>query len=132
MAHKRIGEVAALVGVPTHVLRHWEDMGVLAPVRLASGHRAYDAEMIARARLIRLCQGAGMSLATIRELYHADDRNRARMVREHSAVISDRIRQLNRVQEFLQHTLGCRHPAVSTCPECSGFADEGGKAGSGS
>lgn len=129
MAQLRIGEVAELLGVPAHVLRHWEDVGVLEPVRLASGHRAYDAETIARARLVRLCQGAGMSLATIRELYRTDGRSRARMVEEHSAAISERIDRLNRVHAFLQHTLGCRHPMVSTCPECSGFADGAGQDG---
>ena len=43
---QRIGDAAATLAVATHVLRHWEDVGLLRPRRLSSGHRAYDDQTI--------------------------------------------------------------------------------------
>lgn len=122
MSGLRIGEVAAQLGVPAHVLRHWEDVGVLAPARLANGHRSYDDETVTRARLIRLCQRAGMSLAEISALYHADASDRATMVRRQHERIGEQVHRLNAARDFLEHTLRCRHPLISTCPDCAGFA----------
>ncbi|MFC4146126.1 MerR family transcriptional regulator [Micromonospora mangrovi] len=118
----RIGDAAALLGVPTHVLRHWEEVGALEPARLANGHRVYDDETITRARLIRLCQRAGMSLTEIGDLYRGDGQRRAALVRDRRDRIADQIRQLHAAQDFLDHVLACAHPVVSTCPECSSFA----------
>ena len=36
-----VGELAERVGLATHVLRHWEDVGLLSPVRDGSGYRRY-------------------------------------------------------------------------------------------
>ena len=91
MSTLRIGDVAARLGIATHVLRHWEDAGVLEPARLANGHRVYDEETVTRAQLIRLCQRAGMSLSEIGALYHADRRGRAAIVRDQHQRISEQI-----------------------------------------
>ena len=122
MTPLRIGEVAAVVGVPTHVLRHWEDVGALTPRRLGNGHRVYDDDTLTRARLIRLCQRAGMSLAEIGELYRADRAGRAAVVRAQRERIAEQLRRLTEAQDFLDHTLTCRHPLVSSCPDCTEFA----------
>lgn len=42
MTVTRIAGAADQLGVATHVLRHWEDVGVIVPERLSSGHRVYD------------------------------------------------------------------------------------------
>ena len=97
---RRIGDAAATLAVATHVLRHWEDVGLLRPRRLSSGHRAYDDQTIGQARMIQICQRAGLSLAEIKELGISDR--------------GDRI-ALN----FLAHIAHCEHPVVSECPECS-------------
>ena len=52
MTTVRIGEAAAAVGVPTHVLRHWEDVGAVTPTRLGNGHRVYDDDTLTQARLV--------------------------------------------------------------------------------
>jgi DNA-binding transcriptional MerR regulator len=36
-----IGAVAENFGLATHVLRHWESVGLLTPERDAAGHRRY-------------------------------------------------------------------------------------------
>ncbi len=117
-----VGAAAAVIGVESHVLRHWEDVGVLVPRRTASGHRRYDEELLTRARLVRLCQRAGLSLAEIRKLGISDRATRIELI----GATLDRIRadvsRLRRAEEFLSHVATCVHPMVSECPDCAGFA----------
>jgi MerR family copper efflux transcriptional regulator len=104
------------------VLRHWEDVGVLVPSRTPTGHRRYDEELLTRARLIRLCQRAGLSLADIRALYVADYAARVQIVRENRHRIREVIAKLQRAEQFLSHVVDCVHPLLSECPHCSDFA----------
>ncbi|MEW2482558.1 MerR family transcriptional regulator [Mycobacterium sp. NPDC049093] len=117
-----VGAAAAAVGVESHVLRHWEDVGVLVPLRSASGHRRYDDELLARARLVRLCQHAGLALAEIRELRAADRDDRIDMITATLQRIRTDIARLERAEQFLSHVVACVHPIVSECPDCAEFA----------
>ncbi|WP_036476200.1 MerR family transcriptional regulator [Mycobacterium sp. URHD0025] len=117
-----VGVAAAAVGVESHVLRHWEDVGVLVPSRSASGHRRYDDELIARARLVRLCQHAGLTLAEIRDLRAADRDDRIDMISATLERIRGDISRLQRAAQFLTHVVACVHPVISECPDCAGFA----------
>lgn len=117
-----VGAAAAAVGVESHVLRHWEDVGVLVPLRSASGHRRYDDELLARARLVRLCQQAGLALAEIRELRAADRGVRIDMITATLQRIRTDIARLERAEQFLAHVVACVHPIVSECPDCAEFA----------
>lgn len=117
-----VGEAAAAVGVETHVLRHWEDVGVLVPRRTASGHRRYTKELLTRARLVRLCQHAGLSLAEIRELGVGDRDTRLGLIAGTLERIRTDMTRLQRAERFLSHVVTCVHPMVSECPECAAFA----------
>lgn len=117
----RIGDAAARLGVETHVLRHWEDVGVLAPRRSPSGHREYDQSDIDRARLIRIAQGVGLSLAQMHEVAAIDRGARRAAVDRHRRQLQHRIELLRAADEFLAHTVECGHPVLSECPECSAF-----------
>ncbi|MFC8800712.1 MerR family transcriptional regulator [Promicromonospora sp. NPDC057138] len=132
MTGLRIGEVAAVVGVDTHVLRHWEDVGVLVPRRSTTGQRVYDENAVGRALVIRRCQRAGFSLAQIRALGPEDSASRRAVVEDHRSRIADEVRQLRATDRFLGHLLACRHSVINDCPECSAFAaDSGPRPGSG-
>ena len=48
----RIGELVTLLGVEAHVLRHWEDEGLLHPDRGVNGYRTYGEEQVTRARIV--------------------------------------------------------------------------------
>ena len=41
-----IGELAARFGLATHVLRHWEAMGLLTPAARVNGRRRYRQEHV--------------------------------------------------------------------------------------
>lgn len=65
----RIGEVAALAGVSARALRYYEEQGLLAAERSASGQRHYAPEAVDRVRFIQTLYGAGLgSKAVLRIL----------------------------------------------------------------
>src|SRR6478609_2189837 len=62
----RIGELAAKVGVSTHVLRAWESRyGLLVPVRSAGGYRLYGHEDERRVREVIALRDQGVSAARL-------------------------------------------------------------------
>lgn len=64
----RIGEVARLLEVPTHVLRYWEsEFPQLRPVRAPSGHRLYHRQHIELAvRIKTMLHHEGLTIAGAR------------------------------------------------------------------
>jgi len=57
----RIGDLAARFGLATHVLRHWEDVGLLTPAARVAGRRQYDESHVARVVMIQRAKAAGLS-----------------------------------------------------------------------
>jgi MerR family transcriptional regulator, copper efflux regulator len=112
-----IGELAARFGVATHVLRHWEDAGLLSPARRVAGRRVYGPAHVTRVAEIMLGKDAGFSLEQLRELFAAPDRRRRREVlRAQLAQVRQRVARLTLSQTLLEHALRCRHPDYQSCP----------------
>lgn len=112
-----IGELAARFGLATHVLRHWEDVGLLSPARRVAGRRVYGPAHLTRVAEILLGKEAGFSLEQLRELFAAPDRDRRREVlRAQLAQVRQRIARLTLSQTLLEHGLRCRHPDYQACP----------------
>lgn len=120
-----IGQAAKELGVATHVLRHWEDMGLVVPQRTSSGYRSFDAEAIQRARMVQGCQSAGMSLEVIRVVLDSTEVGRAKIIRSQQARIEVLISDLEQTRTFLEHAISCRHSLVTRCDECSEFPTAG-------
>ena len=112
-----IGELAATFGLATHVLRHWEEMGLLAPARRVAGRRVYGPPHVTRIAEILLGKDTGFSLEQLRELFAAPDRERRREVlRDQLAQVRQRIAQLALSEKLLEHGLRCRHRDYQSCP----------------
>jgi MerR family copper efflux transcriptional regulator len=112
-----IGELAARFGLATHVLRHWEDMGLLSPARRVAGRRVYGPEHVTRVAEILLGKDAGFSLEQLRELFAAPDRARRREVlRGQLTQVRARMARLALSQTLLEHGLRCRHRDYQACP----------------
>jgi DNA-binding transcriptional MerR regulator len=112
-----IGELAGRFGLATHVLRHWEDMGLLAPARRVAGRRVYGPAHVTRVAEILLGKDAGFSLEQLRKLFNAPDRDRRREVlRDQLAQVRARMARLALSQKLLEHGLRCRHPDYQSCP----------------
>jgi DNA-binding transcriptional MerR regulator len=63
-----IGEAAALVGITTKALRHYEKIGLLNPAREDNGYRLYRPADILRLERIRQLQSLGLSLRRIKRI----------------------------------------------------------------
>ncbi|HEX4357747.1 MAG TPA: MerR family transcriptional regulator [Pseudonocardia sp.] len=64
----RIGELAARTGVPTRLLRYYEEQGLLTPDRAANGYRDYAEELVDRVGQIRGLLGAGLPTKIIKQV----------------------------------------------------------------
>jgi MerR family transcriptional regulator, copper efflux regulator len=117
IAEYTIGELADRFGLATHVLRHWEDVGLLYPARRVAGRRVYGPAHVTRVAEILLGKDVGFSLEQLRELFAAPDRDRRREVlRAQLAQVRQRIARLTLSQTLLEHGLRCRHPDYQACP----------------
>lgn len=71
----RIGEVAEWTGLSLRTIRHYEEVGVLAPSRrTAGGFRLYTEAEVRRLALVRRMRPLGFCLEDVRELLGVLDR----------------------------------------------------------
>lgn len=93
----RVGEAAARVGVAAHVLRHWEDEGLLRPRRAASGERRYSELDLEVAHLILLGRSLGLPLARMRDFLDGDADRRRAVLTDHADDVRRRLDELGTV-----------------------------------
>lgn len=111
-----IGELAAKVGLATHVLRHWEDLGLLEPERDGSGYRRYGPGDLVRVVAIQRNKVAGMTLDQIAVLLDGQATDRQAVLRDHLTDIAERIDALERSRAMTEHALACRAHDIAECP----------------
>ncbi|WP_436970528.1 MerR family transcriptional regulator [Microbacterium testaceum] len=111
-----IGEAAARFGLDTHVLRYWEDEGLLHPDRDAGGRRRYSDDDSVRIAIILRNKAAGMSLEQIRVLLERDAPDRHRVLEEHIAELDRRAADIAEARAMTEHALRCRSHDITQCP----------------
>jgi DNA-binding transcriptional MerR regulator len=88
-------QLAALAGVSTDTLRHYERIGVLpAPARTAAGYRRYGDASVARVQLIRRALIIGFSLKDLARILKERDRGGA-PCRKVRATVCDRLARID-------------------------------------
>ena len=103
-----IGELATRFGLATHVLRHWEGMGLLGPARDAAGQRRYAEADLSRVALILMGKEAGLGLRELRVLLStASPMDHPDLLRGHLAVLESRIAQAQAAKNLIEHALSC-------------------------
>jgi MerR family transcriptional regulator, copper efflux regulator len=111
-----IGELAARCGLAPHVLRHWEDSGLLSPARRVASRRVYGEADVTRVAEIQICKDAGFTLDEIRELFAAPTLDARRVIlRARLAEVRERIARLTLSRTLLEHGLRCRHADHRAC-----------------
>ena len=129
----KIGEVAALAGVPVATVRYYERRGLMAEAeRTPSGYRQYDADAARRLRFIKHAQELGFSLGEVQQMLalQTDDPAscaRAQTVtRERIRAVRERLVELERLEGTLQDLVGgCeRHEPTAHCPILAVLHDE--------
>lgn len=95
------GQLAELAGVSARTLRHYEDMGLLAPVRASNGYRLYASKDIRRLEHILAMRACGLSLSTIGMLLKDSQADVRRVLCDHLASLQVQGRKL---EEAMEHT----------------------------
>jgi MerR family copper efflux transcriptional regulator len=111
-----IGDTAARFALATHVLRHWEDVGLLAPSRDAGGRRRYTDDDVVRVAVIVRSKAAGMSLDPIRVLLDDDAPERHEVIQRHLDELDRRMRELASARAMTAHAFECEQHDITTCP----------------
>jgi len=112
-----IGELAARFGLATHVLRHWEDEGLLTPAARVGGRRQYDESHVARVVMIQRAKAASLTLDQIRRMFDAPSGpERKQILVEQDAALDDQIRQAQDSKRLIEHALTCEAPDFTECP----------------
>lgn len=96
-----------------HVLRHWEDEGVLVPARDARGHRRYSEDDLMIARGVRRAQAAGLSLAQVRSFLDADEAGRQSLLLGHADELAAQMAALSASRGAVESALASPNPG---CP----------------
>jgi len=112
-----IGQVADHFGLPTHVLRHWESVGLLSPARVEGNHRRYTRDDLIRVASIVRAKQAGLPLADIRSfLTTGDPAARKEVLRRNHRALQARMAALQSALGLLDIGLNCTHEDIATCP----------------
>lgn len=129
----KIGEVAAMAGVPTPTVRYYERRGLVQEAaRTAAGYREYGPETVRRLRFIKHAQELGFSLEDVQQLLdlRPDDpaacARVAATTRQKIRTVRQRLEELRRLERTLRELVNAceRHPLAEPCPVLAVLADE--------
>ena len=97
-----IGQFAHLSGLSIHALRHYDDVGLLAPVQIdpVSGYRRYRLDQVRPARLIRALRWIDLPIEEIRRVVSKGDNQAAR------DILAIHRRRLERRRDLLTAQIG--------------------------
>ncbi|MET8154864.1 MerR family transcriptional regulator [Sphaerisporangium sp. NPDC005289] len=112
-----IGEVAGHFGLATHVLRHWDSMGLLSPVRVTGGRRRYDSSDLHRVAAILVGKEAGLALNDIRDMLTTTDIEKRRETqRRQRDVLVRRMAKTQAALTLIEGGLTCDYEDITECP----------------
>ena len=94
MERLSIGDLARATGLTVRALRHYQDLGLLAPAGVdpATRYRAYGPEQLERTLTIARLRRLGLPLARIRDYLAATAAGRRRLLEDHWAELDAGLR----------------------------------------
>jgi MerR family redox-sensitive transcriptional activator SoxR len=105
-----IGELARLSGTAASAIRYYEKIGLLPEAPRRAGQRRYDQASVRRLQLIHAARDAGLSIASIRELFEPGP------VADHwKRIVRNRIAELDKSRKLLLDLAGCRCQGIQEC-----------------
>jgi DNA-binding transcriptional MerR regulator len=119
-----VSALADQVGLSADTVRYYERVGLLPePARSAAGYRLYDQDAVARLRLIRGAQRAGLRLREIGELLQVADQglcpcgHTETLLRERLAEVRAELERLRGLEAELTRLLEPEPGPAPVCPE---------------
>ena len=120
-----IGQLGARFGLATHVLRHWEDVGLIEPAERVNGRRRYRQWHVSRVATILLSKEAGFRLDEIKAILDAPDGPaRKELLRRHRDELDRRLARIQAARQIVQHGIDCRAEDFTRCPNFLRIVDE--------
>ena len=110
-----VGEIARQFGLATHVLRHWESVGLLSPERSASGHRLYAEADQYRVAVILLAKDAGLGLDDIHEMTRGAAQDRTAMLLRKQRELQEKVAVAQACLSLVECALDCDHDDIAAC-----------------
>lgn len=102
---RSISNVARIAGVTSRTLRHYDDIGLLPPARVAAnGYRWYGRSELLRLQQILLLRELGVPLPRIRQVLNGDTDERA-LLRRHRADLAAERDRLDQVLATVDRTI---------------------------
>jgi len=112
-----IGDLASRFGLATHVLRHWESMGLLSPAERVNRRRYYTRDHVVRVATIIGSKAGGLSLTQIRDLLDASTATaRRRVLSDHADELDRRMAEIAAAKQMVEHAMRCRAGDIAQCP----------------
>lgn len=118
----RISEVTDRTGIPSRLLRYYEEQNLLVPARNTSGYRDYTEQDIEVARRIRQLLDAGLGTATIRTVLPCLTERTGRLAPICSNTIEDLQREQARIEASIEALIASRN-AISSFIDAGGDLD---------
>lgn len=113
-----IGELAGHFGLATHVLRHWEAVGLLQPDRRVNGRRRYGRDQLTRVAIIVHARRVGIGLDQLRVMLTTEDPTaRQAVLRRHRDELDHQISRATASRDLLDHALACPAEDFLHCPD---------------
>lgn len=127
-----IGDAAKASGVSAKMIRHYEEVGLLAaPRRTEAGYRQYSAAEVHTLRFVRHARDLGFSIHSIGELVGLwqDRRRPSRQVKAlaqaHIAELEQKAQEILAMKATLEHLVHCcKGDDRPDCPILENLADE--------
>ena len=115
---RSISQAAALSGVSTRVLRHYDEIGLLQPsARTAAGYRQYDDEDLLRLQRIIAYRGLGLGLDDIRRLLEADPVDAAVQLETQEALLESTLERVREQLQYVRTTRRARKMGLNLTPD---------------
>lgn len=117
-----IGELARRTGLSVAAIRHYETMGLIAPLRTGGNQRRFLRADIRRVSFVLIAQRLGLSLAEIAAALARLPQGRAPNARDWARIsgtitarIDDQIARLEQIRADLDGCIGCGCLSLRKC-----------------
>ena len=96
---KTVTEVSRLTGASVRTLHHYDAIGLLTPTHVTeAGYRLYDEQAVERLHMILVYRELGFSLERIRQILHAPNFDRNRVLEQQIELLQEKVQKLqNRI-----------------------------------
>lgn len=111
-----IGKLATATGVAVSALRHYDEVGVIAPAKRVGGKRRFTTDAVGRVKFVRRAQLAGFTLAEIRDILNDTSGGARQIVADRIAALRAEQLELTTMIATLEEMHGCDCPVVTECP----------------